>query len=80
MRGWWGGNARVEPWRAGFVSVVRGLMAELSDASAYFVRCIGPTLTAAAWEFHGAHVLQQLRVSGTSAMLRMVQTAHPTLG
>ena len=24
------------------------------------------------------HVLQQLRVSGTSAMLRMVQAAHPT--
>ena len=43
-----------------------------------FVRCIGPNATNAPSEFHGAHVLQQLRVSGTSAMLRMMHTAHPT--
>ena len=61
-----------------FVGVVRALMAELSDKAAFFVRCISPNTTAAPADFQGAHVLQQLRVSGTSAMLRMMHTAHPT--
>ena len=61
-----------------FLAVVRSLMAQLAETSAYFVRCLAPNALAQPRALHGGYVLRQLRCSGTSALLRMGHAAHPT--
>ena len=61
-----------------FVTSVRELMKELEQSSAHLVRCLKPNATSTPRTLHAAHVLDQLRYSGTTALLRMMHASFPT--
>ena len=60
------------------VTAVKGLLIELADTSAHFVRCIKPNERSAPAELDDAYVMRQLRYSGTVAALRLLQSSFPT--
>ena len=60
------------------MTAVKGLLIELADTSAHFVRCIKPNERSAPAELDDAYVMRQLRYSGTVAALRLLQSSFPT--
>lgn len=61
-----------------FRSQLADLMTKLRSTGTHFIRCIKPNLSMVPHKFEGAHILSQLRCSGTNAVLELMQQGYPS--
>ena len=61
-----------------FRSQLSELMSKLHSTGTHFIRCIKPNLNMVAHQFEGAHILSQLRCSGMTSVLELMQMGYPS--
>jgi myosin-6 len=61
-----------------FRSQLSELMSKLRSTGTHFIRCIKPNLNMVAHQFEGAHILSQLRCSGMTSVLELMQMGYPS--
>ncbi|CAG2101607.1 unnamed protein product [Medioppia subpectinata] len=73
-----GGKLTFESVGGKFRSQLSELMSKLRSTGTHFIRCIKPNLNMVAHQFEGAHILSQLRCSGMTSVLELMQMGYPS--
>jgi myosin-6 len=61
-----------------FRSQLLELMSKLNSTGTHFIRCVKPNLNMVAKQFEGSHILSQLRCSGMTSVLDLMQMGYPS--
>lgn len=61
-----------------FRSQLNELMTKLNSTGTHFIRCIKPNLKMVPQKFEGSHILSQLRCSGMTSVLELMQQGYPS--
>lgn len=61
-----------------FRSQLNELMNKLNSTGTHFIRCIKPNLKMIKHKFEGSHILSQLRCSGMTSVLELMQQGYPS--